>query len=213
MPIHWSDGTSAITAVFAAVTAGFALKAAYKNNDIGESANSTAEALARIERERWHTERTPQFDITWTEEQGDRAKLLIYLSGPDQLGQLDEIRVRVGDDDMLHEAREGDPEVSQEDYDNFVWGPYRFPHGSDGADVHGRTVAPFQLSVGRGRPLVMERTRPGHWMRGTTPEQWQRRYSGYPVRLILTCRRGDEEWVLARPVDQPPGRPRVRWMG
>lgn len=196
-------GASWLVAVRANKVAREANAAAAQANQAAESANLTAEALARIERERWHTELTPQFDIRLARPEGDRIRLHIYLSGPDHLGQLDEIRVRVDGDDMLHEARPGDPEVTQEDYDNFVWGPYRFPYGSDGADVHGQTIAPFQLDVGRGKPLVMERTRPGRWMRATTPERWRQKYQHHPVRLVLTCRRGDEEWVLARPVDQP----------
>jgi hypothetical protein len=211
MSIDWSGWTSTLATAFAAVTSAIALRLGRRSNDLSvtanqaaASANQTAEAVARIERERWHVERTPHFDIRLGRPEGNRAPLHIYLSGPDHLGQLDEIKIRIDDDDMQHEARPGDPEVTQADYDNFVWGPYRFPHGADGADIHGKTVAPFQLDVGRGRPLSMERTRPGHWMRGTTQENWEQKYRGHPVRLILTCRRGDEEWVLARPVDQPP---------
>lgn len=221
MSTHWADGASAASAVFGAVTAAIALRiaalgnrATERSNEIAQAANRaadaanrTAEAVARIEQQRWHIELTPQFDITLTGDSGDRAKLHIYLSGPDHLGQLDEVLVRVEDDDMLHEARPGDPDVTQDDYDNFVWGPFRFPFGADGADRAGQTIAPFSLSVGKGRPLAMERTRPGHWMRGRSQEQWQSQYRGHPVRLVLTCRRGDEEWILARPVDQPPAPP------
>lgn len=41
-------------------------------------------------------------------------------------------------------------------------------------------------------------------MTGTTQEQWQDQYRGHSVRLVITCRVGDEEWMLARPCQQQP---------
>lgn len=48
--------------------------------------------------------------------------------------------------------------------------------------------------------LSLTRTRPGHWMGAMTPEQWQRQQDG-PARLQITCRRGDEQWVLLREIE------------
>ncbi|NEE58393.1 hypothetical protein G3M55_79370 [Streptomyces sp. SID8455] len=40
-------------------------------------------------------------------------------------------------------------------------------------------------------------------MRGKTQGVWQGEYVGQPIRLVLTCRRGDREWVLARQLENP----------
>ncbi|WUD70412.1 hypothetical protein OG937_45185 [Streptomyces sp. NBC_00510] len=94
-------------------------------------------------------------------------------------------------------------DVTQAEIDAHVWGPFKFVHGADGADAHGRSVASFALTVGRGRPFAMVRTDPGHWMGTRTRDQRQEEYRGHPVRLRITCRRGAEEWALARQVPKP----------
>jgi hypothetical protein len=198
MSTHWSDGTTAITAVLSTITAGIALFAADK-------ANKTANTVARIERERWHADLTPDFEITLREESHGHGRLHMYLAGPNPLRSLDEITIRVDDDDNDHTLRHphvGGP--TQEQIDAHVWGPWRFLPSSDGAGQDGRTVRPaVSLNVGRGHPFSMERTHHGFWMTGMTDETWQRQYVDQPIRLIITCRRGDEEWVVARRVENP----------
>ena len=88
--------------------------------------------------------------------------------------------------------------------DAHVWGPFRFIPHNDQGDANGRRVGPFPFQVGRGRPLSMERTRPGHWTEGQTQALWQQGYADQPIRLRMVCRRGDEEWVIARRVENPP---------
>ncbi|MEV7737826.1 hypothetical protein AB0O75_38130 [Streptomyces sp. NPDC088921] len=55
------------TAVFSAVATGGAWLAA-------RPANTTAEAVARIERERWHADLTPQFRVNIERVASDRAR-------------------------------------------------------------------------------------------------------------------------------------------
>lgn len=198
MSIHWSDGASAIAAVFSAITAGIALFAADK-------ANKTANTVARIERERWHADLTPNFEMTLTETGGGHARLHVYLRGPDPLRTLDQVTIRVDDDDnnrTIMQGYVGGP--TQEQIDSHVWGPWRFTPGSDHAGQDGRQVISEPMNVGRGQPFSMERTHRGFWMGGTTDEFWQQQYADHPIRLIFTCRRGDEEWVVARQIDNPP---------
>ncbi|WP_169317302.1 hypothetical protein [Actinacidiphila oryziradicis] len=159
--------------------------------------------MARIERERWHADLMPQFDITLTETGSGDARLNVHLCGPDHLRHLDAVTITVDDDDNDHTVRQPRVGLTQADVDAQVWGPYRFLLGSDGADQQGRAVAPVPLTVGRGRPFFMERTEPGRWM-AMNMAAWQRQNAAKPVRLILTCRRGDEEWVVARRIDNPP---------
>ncbi|WNI19188.1 hypothetical protein [Actinacidiphila sp. ITFR-21] len=198
MSIHWADGTTAVTAIAGTLAAGGSWLAAKRSN-------RTAETLARIEQARWHADLTPKFDIALIEQGRGHARLIVHLDGPDALRRLDEVTIRVGDDDNDHTLTQifvGAP--TQEQIDAHIWGPWRFTPGSDGAGQDGRQVAPIPLGVGRGRPFTMERTRHGHWMTGMTDGHWQQQYAGQPIRLILTCRRGDEEWVVARRIDNPP---------
>lgn len=199
MGTPWASIIGGTTAVFSAVAAVGSWRAAHR-------ANSTADAVGRIERERWHAENLPQFRVTIEQQQGDRATLRVHLAGPVTLHHLDEIRVAVvQSDDMDYTPRlAGGP--TSEQVAAQVWGPLRFVPGSDGADRNGQAVAPFALAVGKGRPLALEHTRSPLWWDGNDREaRWRARWIGKPVRLVLTCRRdGFEPWVvpceLMRPV-------------
>ena len=197
MSIPWSSIIAGTTAVFSAGAAVGAWLAARRSN-------TTAEAVARIERERWHAELTPQFDLDLIDTGNSQALLRVHLSGPDALHHLDEIVITVGDDDMDHTVANPSGNVTQAEVDAFVWGPFRFTPHVNGADEHGRGPEAFSLNVGTGRPLAMQRTRPGRWMEGKSQGMWQGENVSNPIRLVLTCRRGDEEWVIARHLENPP---------
>lgn len=171
--------------------------------------NKTADAVARIERERWHAEMTPQFDLTLTETGNGQALLNVHLSGPDALRCLDDIAIVVGNDDRDHTVTNPTGSPPQDEVDAFVWGPFRFTPAVDGTDQHGRGPEPFSLDVGAGRPLAMQRTRPAHWMDGKTQGVWQGEYVGQSIRLVLTCRRADGEWVVAKRLENPPFDPQT----
>ena len=130
--------------------------------------------------------------------------MLFRSSGPDPLGHLDAVTVAVANDDRNRVIINPGLGATQEDVDAHVWGPWRFAPHTDDADRNGRAVAPVPLQLGRGRPFTMERTRPGHWMRGTDQAAWQQQYADHPIRLLLTCRQGDERWVIARQIPNPP---------
>ncbi|MFF2475062.1 hypothetical protein [Streptomyces sp. NPDC058066] len=197
MDIPWAAITGGITAVFSAAAAGGSWQAARR-------ANRTADAVARIERERWHADLTPQFDLDLTETGNGQALLTVHLSGPDALRRLDEVAIAIGNDDMDRAVPHPTGDYTQENVDAFVWGPFRFTPGPNGTDSHGRGPEPFPLDVGTGKPRAMQRTRPAPWMGGKTQGTWQGEYAGKPIRLILTCRRGDDEWVISRHLENPP---------
>ncbi|MFF1628928.1 hypothetical protein [Streptomyces sp. NPDC058272] len=181
------------TAVFSAVATGGAWLAARR-------ANATADAVARIERDRWHADLLPQFSVR--------------LVGPLPLCHLDEIRVEIAQsDDMDYTPRlAGGP--TEEQVAAQVWGPLRFVPGSDGADRTGHTVVPFALAVGRGRPFALERTRsPFWWEDDDREERWRDKWLNLPMRLVLSCRReGFDPWTVPYEVDVPEV-PRVRFVG
>ncbi|MCQ1575353.1 hypothetical protein [Streptomyces parvus] len=196
MSIPWGDIATLITAGASAVAAFGAWRAA------GRSAR-TAEALTRIEGERWKADRTPQFDLELVETGSGQALLQLHLTGPDSLERLDSITIKVGDDDRDLSGVTPALGFTRADLDNFVWGPFKFTHGANGTDEHGRGPAPFPLAVGTGSRFAMQRTYPGPWMEGKTQGMWQGEYVGKPIRLVLTCRRGDMEWTLARQLENP----------
>ncbi|MGW0316071.1 hypothetical protein [Streptomyces flavidovirens] len=203
------DRAGVIAAFLSVAAAAAAWEATGRASDTAEEARRTAEIMARIERDRWLSELTPQFEFTLTKE-GDRsAKLLVHLAGPDALGNLDSVTVRIGDDDYDHaptQQRLGytNPNgPTPEEIAAHVWGPFRLRPRIDDADEHGRELTFTNLRVGRGRPLALDRTMPGTWMEGKTYDSWQQEYEGHPLRLLFTCRRGEETWQIARTVDNP----------
>ncbi|XUM00249.1 hypothetical protein ACQ86F_25395 [Streptomyces venezuelae ATCC 10712] len=208
-----SDRAGVIAAFLSLAAAAAAWEATGRASDTAEEARRTAEIVARIERHRWLAELTPQFEFTLTKE-GDRAaKLLVHLAGPDPLGHLDSVTVRIGDDDYDHtptQQRLGytNPNgPTPEQIAAHIWGPFRLRPRIDQADEDGRELTFANLGVGRGRPLALDRTMPGTWMEGKTYDSWQQEYEGHPLRLLLTCRRGEETWQIARTVDNPDWRP------
>ncbi|WP_155059114.1 hypothetical protein [Streptomyces blattellae] len=71
--VSWADGLSAVSALAGVVTAFIALRisrtaneAARQSNRAADQANATADSVAEVERERWHHEMTPRFDVTIT---------------------------------------------------------------------------------------------------------------------------------------------------
>lgn len=207
MDIPWGDIVTFTTAALSAAAAAGAWFAAHRSA-------TTAETVARIEQDRWHADLLPQFQISIEQAEGDRATLSVRLVGPLPLCRLDEIRLAiVSSDDMSRLARLPGGR-SQEELDAQVWGPLRFTHSADGADINGQTVSPFSLEVGTGRPFSIERTRPPHWQQGDDRDaRWRDQWLNTPMRLVLTCKReGFKAWIVPRDVDVPEA-PRVRWMG
>ena len=198
MSIPWSSIVGGVTAAFSAVAGVGAWMAARR-------ANTTADAVARIEKERWHAELLPQFNIAIEGLEGDRATLSVHLAGPLSLHHLDEIRIQVvASDDMSRTATmAGGP--SQEAIDAQVWGPFRFVPNINEADANGQRIPSFPLRVGAGHPFALERTRPPLWQEGNDrQEHWRDQWLNKPMRLVLTCRRdGFDPWTVPYEVEVP----------
>lgn len=204
MGTPWVSIIGGTTAVFSAVATGGAWLAARR-------ANATADAVARIERERWHADLTPQFRVTLERGDGDRATLSVHLAGPLPLGHLDEVSVEVRQSDDLDYTPTLAGGPTPEQVAAQVWGPYRFVPRVNDADENGQVMPAFPLRVGAGRPLAMERTRPPHWQEGNDREaRWRDKWLNKPLRLVLTCRRDDlDPWTVPYEVEVPQA-PRVR---
>jgi hypothetical protein len=181
----------AIATVVAAVTAGGATllarsaagrsdSAAERANSAADRASNAAELMANIERERRHTELTPQLRVTCRHLNPgvDGLRMRVALLGPPGLDQLAKLTVRIRDDH--HRRGEGTSLAggpTREQIQRQIWGPYRLSPGvgPDNAqpDPTGRSIVyDGILPVGEELPFPLEPTRPPSWSTGATPASW-----------------------------------------
>lgn len=199
--VSWADTLSAVSAGLGVVTAVTALliartanKAAFYSNQAADRANATADSVAHVERDRWHHEMTPQFDVTITRlgPGTGQASLMLTFEGPPALESLDEVEIEIRDDGYTHGV--GLAGESEQEIADTVWGPYRFKPGIDHATANGRTSPAVSLELGEWLKRAMEESFPPSW---TDRESWRDRYAGQPVRLWVRCRReGYKPWTL-----------------
>ncbi|MBC2906769.1 hypothetical protein [Streptomyces cupreus] len=200
--VSWADGLSAVSALAGFGTAVIALRigrtanqAAHASNRAADRANATADTVAQVERERWHHEMTPRFDVTITRlgPNTNQASLLLTFDGPPALERLDAVEVEIRDDGYTHIANlAGEP--TQEQIDETIWGPYRFKPGIDGASPNGRGVPAVPVELGGWLKYALEESFAPSW---NDPSYWRERYAGAPVRLWVRCRReGHQPWTL-----------------
>lgn len=201
--VSWTDVLSAISAGLSVITAVIALriartanKAAFNSNRAAEQANATADAVAQVERDRWHHEMTPQFDVTITRlgPGSNHASLMLTFEGPAALERLDEVELEIRDDGYTHGVGHV-TEDYQREIANTIWGPYRFKPGVDGATGIGRTSPAVPMELGEWIKRALEESFPPSW---TDRTYWHERYGNdSPVRLWVRCRRdGYQPWTL-----------------
>jgi hypothetical protein len=157
------------------------------------SARSAA-AMAANDAARRHEDLAPQVELRARRVHGDRAELLLALVGPDALGGVDTLQVRVDDEDDQPRPRVTVGSYTQEGLDAQIWGPYRLTPTGSVDDRRTRTLT--DVGVGARRTLALERTTAPPW---SDPEWWRHTYDGAPVFVTLTCHRdGHEPWSLPR---------------
>ncbi|MGW7433277.1 hypothetical protein ACWGIN_27520 [Streptomyces sp. NPDC054861] len=166
-------------------------------------ASNTAASLAAIERDRWHAELTPEFEISVARlgPGTQRLRFRIKLIGPVGLRGLDEVRVMV-DDDEVERPVVTPPPPTEQDLAEQVWGPARFVPGIDGVEGNGRKARLHAVRPGRVKRLDMEPTKPPFWQNyPEAPLQWSLQYRSEPVRLWIECHaEGHRPWFLHRDV-------------
>jgi hypothetical protein len=182
---------SLIIAVVAMLVAG--ASAAYTRKQAMAATDQTA-----IEQKRWHADLTPQLEITCDGygADGSRADLMVELTGPAGLDQLDEVTVKVRDD--IPDRRPGfGSQLTAEQISEVIWGPYRINTGPRDTDSTGRAHGPFRVLKNEPYPIPLERSFAPAW--ASSPTWWREQYQGEPVRLEITCsRQGHEPWVIQR---------------
>jgi hypothetical protein len=192
---------AAFSATLSGVAAYGAWKASREANMAAWKANETADSVAQIERDRWHKELTPQLRIKRQAEPHD--VLYVRFEGPAKLGEI-QVQLTIRDDfdrsRLPHLA--GTP--THEQRAEFIWGPYRFRPGVDGADELGRSVPAFPLPPGDRHRLALDLTRKPSWYEDAAGEQrWRNEYRTAPIRLWAECTApGHKPWQLAFAVPQ-----------
>lgn len=188
---------NAIAAVAAAVAAFAAFSAARK------AADSSRE-LAQIERDRWHAELTPEFEISVQPALGLSLSLRVVLVGPAFLDHLDEVVISIRDDqhrvEALEEVREPTTKEQSEDR---VFGPEHFirhvpqSRACPTGKLVGRTGDPFRALLGDEQQLTLAPTSAPSWWSNLSRDRWDKVYRRRPIKLTLRCTlAGHSPWIV-----------------
>lgn len=186
---------SFVLAVIAVVVAG--LSANYSRRQAASAREQVAEAkkVGAIEHGRFHSGLTPKIELTCKarDKSGTQAVLTLELTGPAGLDRLDEVRVRIRDD-QPRQPTPGSLQTEQH-WDEVIWGPYRIKSGLRDTDPFGREHGPFPLPKNEPYPIPLEHSFAPPWQQDW--QSWRDQYQNAPVRLEMTCvREGQEPWVL-----------------
>jgi hypothetical protein len=182
-------------AVIAVVVAG--LSANYSRRQAASAGQQAVEAkkVAAIEQRRFHAALTPKIELTCKarDKSGSQAELALELTGPAGLDRLDQVRVRIRDD-QPRQPTPGSLQAEQH-WDEVIWGPYRIKSGLRDTDPYGREHGPFPLPKNEPCPIPLEHSFAPPWQQDW--QSWRDQYQNAPVRLEITCiREGQEPWVL-----------------
>ena len=197
MSIVDANNIAAIASAGSAIVSIGALSVAVAGYKVSNRSTRAAEALSRIERRREWSDLRPEFEVTLNE-RDDRATLRVHFAGPLGLDKLDRIEISLRDDFARQVIAAGGP--IQEEIDAYVWGPYRFKAGLQGADSSGRSVAPFSLALGEERVFTLVPQQQPPWNHGPQ-EVWRKEYTGKPLRLkFVSAAEGFDPWVTPHEV-------------
>jgi hypothetical protein len=182
---------------------------ATRSAEAAERASAAADTLARIERDRRHTEMTPRFRVACrTINPGsDQVRMIVELIGPPSLDRVDELTLTIRND--YHRRGDG-PRLaispSEEEVKAHIWGPYKLARGVSGVDgalpdATGRTITYPDLPLGEVHLFVLEPTYPARWMQGYTHAEWLRD-RGTVIRFELKATHSEYgTWRLPGEVD------------
>ncbi|MFC1409937.1 hypothetical protein ACEZCY_24695 [Streptacidiphilus sp. N1-12] len=200
MGFPFATTVSAVSAAASALAAFAAYHAARK-------ANSTAVAVANIERDRRHSELRPVLEIGTPQSATDPDILRFRFTGPDELESFGLLTVTVtirDDRDRSNDSLLGGS-PTREELAAQIWGPWRLRPRVDGADQQGRSAPGRTVRVGEELVSSIDKTLSPQWSRDQPG--WDRQYSGAPIRLrVEITAEGFRPWVLLREV--PPWRGR-----
>ncbi|MDX2732914.1 hypothetical protein [Streptomyces sp. PA03-2a] len=182
-------------AAAAAVFSGVAAFGAWKT---ANEANRTATSVAQIERDRWHTEMTPNVVLAVTNERG-RPELLVRFDGPAPLGAIDVLELSIRDDRDRSNDQTLAGGATREERARTIWGPFRLSPHIDGADELGRSAKAFSLTHGEQRRFALESSWPPRWYEGVDgARRWESDFQSHALlRVWVVCHvEGHKPWKL-----------------
>ncbi|KKZ72130.1 hypothetical protein VO63_20370 [Streptomyces showdoensis] len=205
-------GIAAVAAAFSGWAAYSAMKAADAADDNSKVANQTAElarqtaeAVAQIERDRWHKELTPRIVCRLTQERG-MLELVVAYEGPTTLGKLSVVSLTIRDDRDRSTAPALGGGLPLEEVKATIWGPYRFTSRTP-EDNTGRTATPFSVEPGDEMRFSVTPTFPHRLYGGDgNTAQWRAEFLPKDFRLWVGCEaEGHKPWKLMADVPHEDG--------
>lgn len=195
-----------IISALAAVTAAF----------FGKRGVDAAKIATAMEKERRHAEMRPRYLVTCQAPAfaGGQTRLVVKLTGPGELEELNELTVTIRDDNFFRLKPASTPGQAPDSVNDHVWGPLRFVPstgpgvgtrpGAVGADAAGRATTTVGLPVGEEHVYVLQATFPpshSNW----NEEHW-RDVVGVNLKFRVEGRKdGWEPWIAVGELDASEG--------
>lgn len=194
---------TAIGSAASALSAGIAAIAAYQANSAAHQANSAARTMRDIEQQRYHHELSPKFKITCIADvpMPGFALLQAGLFGG-QLDEADSVQITILNFVDIRRVPEG---MTRSDAEAPIWAGWQFdtfftpPLGTIANALSPRQSQPRPYSRTTGKDFELLRLRetvPPRWSKFARDE-WREYWRSAPLRLLLTCRRGNHDpWYV-----------------
>lgn len=184
------------------VIAGAAFLTAVASWHATARASDTAEAMRRIEHDRWRHEFAPVLVFQPVHQPAPHQRKTMLRFKFDGPAMHERVTVRMS---IFPDGRFRKPGVThgltRQQIEAQVWGPYRFEPGIDGASGDGKSVPEFTLSLGQQRSFWLIETDPPASYPGGQAEWWHH-YCESPVRVRVEITAGGETWADIKDVEQ-----------
>ncbi|MGW4702979.1 hypothetical protein [Streptomyces sp. NPDC004285] len=199
----WTAFGAIVAAVSVVVTAVMAYWTTRKAATAAADSAETAREVAKIERDRWHRELTPELTFSLIRVSPDRLRLTTTLDGPVGLDHLDTITLTVRDEaGRDHSARPHHDDAMRAELPSVIWGAARFSPGVDGVAAPGRKSVIRSLERGDFVYRQMDNTEPPSWFQD--PADWVDGYWDANLRLHAVCEvEGYKPWIVVAEVENP----------
>ena len=132
--------------------------------------NRTSKTIAKIEKDRRHSELTPQFDVFLVNTRPDNHELTLWLRGPAGLDNIDSLTISIRDNKRMGASASGSP--TEQEVAKQIWAPRRFSPQIDGASSDGRSVPYLDLRLGDQAKFQLEKTPAPPWATHNGPNEW-----------------------------------------
>ncbi|MGW1767507.1 hypothetical protein ACWCQL_26045 [Streptomyces sp. NPDC002073] len=199
----WTALSAIAGAVGVVVTAVMAYWTTRKAAAAAADSADTAREVAKIERDRWHRELTPELTFSLIRVSPNSMRLTTTLDGPVGLDHLDTIILTVRDEaGRDHSARPHYDDAMRTELQSVIWGAARFSPGADGVVAPGRQSIIRSLERGNFVYRQMDNSQPPSWFQD--PGNWVEAYWDATVRLHAVCEvEGHRPWIVVAEVENP----------